>query len=513
MFTAQTIRRINLSENAERRRLEALPLLSPAMKSELGQFMTPLVVANYMASLFSHIPVDEVHLLDPGAGVGSLSAAFIQKICANPGNLKRIFITAYEIDPALAASLRGTMEDCVQEANDYGIKLTYELLERDFIKDAYQWVEDGLFNQRRYFSHIITNPPYKKIASQSVHRHILQSVGVEVTNLYAAFISLAIKLLSPGGELVAISPRSFCNGPYFLPFRKLLLSQMSIQQIHVFEARDIAFKDDAVLQENIIYHATKNRQSKEVKLSTSHGIDLSDIHTLAVPYSEIVHANDADFVIHLPTTEEDSELGHLVRSLKYSLKDLKISVSTGPVIDFRLKEYIHKDPRPDAVPLIYPAHFKNGNVSWPKINGRKPNMIDVSPQTKKWLMPGGFYTLTRRFSAKEEKRRIVAAVLNPEEVQAEWLGFENHLNVFHEQGHGLPPILARGLALYLNSTIIDRFFRLFNGHTQVNATDLRALSYPSRETLVDLGGKIGPGELPSQEITDQIVQETVFSNR
>ena len=47
--------------------------------------------------------------------------------------------------------------------------------------------------------------------------------------------------------------------------------------------------------------------------------------------------------------------------------------------------------------------------------------------------------------------------------------------------------MALGLAVYLNSTMIDNYFRQFNGHTQVNATDLRLLKYPSKKVLIDLG--------------------------
>jgi hypothetical protein len=67
------------------------------------------------------------------------------------------------------------------------------------------------------------------------------------------------------------------------------------------------------------------------------------------------------------------------------------------------------------------------------------------------------------------------------------LGFENHLNVFHEHKHGLPEALARGLAVFLNTTAVDEHFRRFNGHTQVNATDLKMMKYPSREALFSLG--------------------------
>ena len=67
------------------------------------------------------------------------------------------------------------------------------------------------------------------------------------------------------------------------------------------------------------------------------------------------------------------------------------------------------------------------------------------------------------------------------------LGFENHLNVFHDARKGLSRELAFGLALFLNSTAADEYFRRFNGHTQVNATDLRLMKYPSLEILTLLG--------------------------
>jgi adenine-specific DNA-methyltransferase len=67
------------------------------------------------------------------------------------------------------------------------------------------------------------------------------------------------------------------------------------------------------------------------------------------------------------------------------------------------------------------------------------------------------------------------------------LGFENHLNVFHERKGGLPANLAHGLAAFLNTTAADDYLRRFNGHTQVNATDLRMMKYPCRQALIDLG--------------------------
>jgi hypothetical protein len=109
-------------------------------------------------------------------------------------------------------------------------------------------------------------------------------------------------------------------------------------------------------------------------------------------------------------------------------------------------------------------------------------------ETEKWFYPNGFYCVVRRFSSKEENRRIVASVVDPRAFDdVPMLGFENHLNLFHENKRGLPQALTRGLVAFLNTTAVDEIFRRFNGHTQVNATDLRLMKYPSRDTLIALG--------------------------
>ena len=66
---------------------------------ELGQFLTPNPVAEFMASLFE-IHRNKVHLLDAGAGAGGLSAALVGRLCREPRKPKWISITAYEIDAA-----------------------------------------------------------------------------------------------------------------------------------------------------------------------------------------------------------------------------------------------------------------------------------------------------------------------------------------------------------------------------------------------------------------------------
>jgi adenine-specific DNA-methyltransferase len=112
------------------------------------------------------------------------------------------------------------------------------------------------------------------------------------------------------------------------------------------------------------------------------------------------------------------------------------------------------------------------------------------------------------FSLSVSRPRRNAAAFDQQQVPAPLVGFENHLNVYHRDSAGLPMELARGLALFLNSTLVDSYFRQFNGHTQVNATDLRMLQYPDQEVLETLGAHVGD-RLPSQAEIDELLEREI----
>jgi len=371
-------------------------------------------------------------------------------------------------------------------------------------------LSDGLFqvDPQRYTAAIL-NPPYKKIRSESEFRQLLRGIGIETSNLYTAFLALVVSLLEREGEFVSITPRSFCNGPYFKPFREHLLKAVDLRQIMVFEGRDDAFHEDEVLQENVIMHGVKrSTQSRTVLISQARTPEDKDLLQQKVPFDRVVHPDDQQRFIRLVPEETGRVLANTMESLPCGLKDLGLEVSTGRVVDFRARSWLRREPEACTVPLIYPSHFVRGTVSWPKIGGRKPNSIRLDAKTSNLLTPAGVYVLVKRFSSKEEPRRVVAAVFNPAEVLCEYVGFENHLNYFHASGNGLDLGLAWGLMAFLNSSQLDTYFRQFNGHTQVNATDLRSLRYPCRAALIALGERI-KSPIPSQSEIDAIVAQAL----
>jgi adenine-specific DNA-methyltransferase len=334
--------------------------------------------------------------------------------------------------------------------------------------------------------------------------------GIETSNLYTAFLALATKLLSTSGELVAITPRSFCNGPYFRPFRRLFLNSMSLQRIHLFESRTATFSRDSVLQENVILHAVKSHaKPPSVIVSSSSGEPGARIVTRKCDYQEIVTPGDPEEFIHLVTNHQEVTVRDDISRLESSLADLGLAVSTGRVVDFRAAEFLTARQQTNAVPLIRPCHFDGFAVRWPASKERKPCAILDVQATRDLLVPRGYYVLVKRFSAKEERRRIVASVYDPTRITNATVGFENHLNYFHSGGRGVRRDLAIGLAAFLNSTQVDLYFRHFSGHTQVNATDLRSIPYPSLAKLESLGAKVGCAAL-DQVALDQLVYSEVF---
>ena len=468
---------------------EALPQINQNRKSELGQFMTPPDLAFFIAKMFPPSDVRVCRLLDAGAGMGALSTAFLSQF----GKSREIDITAYEIDDNLRAV-------CTRNLAGFS-NVKANVISGDYIEIA---TADGL--RTRGYTHAILNPPYKKINSKSPQRLALRSVGIETVNLYSAFVALALAELAIGGQLVAIIPRSFCNGPYYRPFREYILKRAAIRHIHLFDSRTTAFKEDNVLQENVIIRLERGGLQGSVTISTSKDDRLENIITNEHPFERIVFPNDVERVIHVPTTTEKCAI-ELSPVLGHSLVDLGVSVSTGPVVDFRLKEQLRDAPEVGAVPLLYPAHMSHHKTVWPLQNSKKPNAIVKNTISEKWLYPSGFYCIVRRFSSKEEKRRIVASFVDPADFnQYSSLGFENHLNLFHENKQGLPELIARGLTVFLNSTAVDESFRRFNGHTQVNVTDLKLMTYPNREAL----SKLGYWAKQQKEITQQMIDEQIM---
>lgn len=455
---------MNLVDRAEERRKVALAAMDPDEQAALGQYFTPHQAALIIAGLPRIPQAGVIKVLDPGAGSGMLTAALVDRICAeNPH--AQIDVTAVEVDPSQHELLRETLEDTERLGN-----VTTRLVDEDFLAWA-------LSTDER-FDLVIQNPPYAKLQTKSTPQNMLRAASIDVPNIYAAFLALGLRLLRDGGQQVAITPRSWMNGTYYSRFRHEFVEAAGIDAIHTFESRSKVFGDTGVLQEAIVVSATRGAVPAEVKVYTSHDHQ-TDTSVRAVAYDDVV---TADF-IHVPATEADAEaVAWMTQNAQCTLEELGLTVSTGRVVDFRSREMLFMEKTDSSWPMINASHIKGGGVQHP-VGTKKPEWFDAEPErASKLLVPAGHYVLIKRFSAKEERRRVVSGVWSSDDAAA----FDNKLNYVHQNGQGLELEIARGLAVFLNSSRLDAYFRVFSGHTQVNATDLRQMRFPSREQLLAL---------------------------
>jgi adenine-specific DNA-methyltransferase len=442
----------------------------------LGQYLTPAPVASYMASLIDFSSFREISLLDPGAGLGVLGISAIEYIKKNDPT-KKISLEVYEIDKTIIDELSKNL-DTVSKIN----QVQYRIFEEDFIESSVFKI--GWNVQKRY-SHIIMNPPYKKLPSGSLQHKLLEDADINTVNYYSAFIWLALKMLQPQGQVIAIIPRSFCNGPYYRPFREYISKNFSLEHIHIFESRKQAFRDDAVLQENVIFVIRNSNETGNTKISWSSDSIMSDYCEILAPKESIINNKDKQLFFNIPINEDNKDCNNCF-NLFSTIDSLGLSVSTGPIVDFRLKNELLDRINDAAVPLLYPIHFKDYRLKWPQIS-KKPNAIRRCEYVDKNVFPNGNYVVIRRFSSKEEKHRIIASLVSENDIKYSQYTFENHLNVIHNQKNGLNRYIALGLIVYLNSNYIDFEFRKFSGHTQVNSTDIRNMNFPTTDQLKSMG--------------------------
>jgi len=219
----------------EQKRLHFSKSTEANKKLLFGQFFTSEKTAFFMAGLFTD-GEGYCRLLDAGAGIGSLSAAFLDRWRQGGFRFRQVEVDAFELDANLIKCLAQMLEKYDYKKSDF----SFNIYKEDFIHAAVNSLTGNLFSETlQLYTHAILNPPYKKISSHSAHRAALRRVGIETVNLYSAFVALAVALTAPNGQIVAIIPRSFCNGPYFRPFRSLFVSEMALQAFYLFNCRSM----------------------------------------------------------------------------------------------------------------------------------------------------------------------------------------------------------------------------------------------------------------------------------
>jgi adenine-specific DNA-methyltransferase len=478
---------------------------------EKGQVFTPVLIAKFMANQFD-LSYSQYNILDPGAGTGILTAAICNRIAKEFNEKKIINITAYEDDKSVLPYLNQNMQEIKEQIEEIGHKFNYKIINKNFIYDNYLILDSiNLFNcTSKKFNIIISNPPYFKVSKSDRLSQLMAEIVHGQPNIYMFFFAISSRLLSDDGQMVFITPRSFCSGLYFKKFREWLLNIVNLSSIHIFKSRNETFSNK-VLQETIITKFVKKNDKDTISISESNKSDIMSSISFEAPKDAVINPNDRDKIICIPKNNEELELVRTMRCMRNTFKDLGYKISTGPVVSFRNKEnltYTASFDPDNAIPLIWMNNLKDYSVVFPLKDLKKPQYLKLCGKTEKLILPNKNYVLVKRFSSKEQKKRVYASCYFYEIYDFPYVTFENHLNYIKSAKGYFSKKEVLGIMAYLNSTFVDNYFRTINGNTQVNAKEIESLPFPELNEIEAIGEHLEVlNNSLNQKIIDKIISE------
>lgn len=323
-------------------------------------------------------------------------------------------------------------------------------------------------------------------------------------------MAMSLHLLKEDGEMVFIIPRSWTSGNYFKTFRKYLLRNGEINNIHLFINRNNLFKQDSILQETIIVKVSKSHNNPEfINVSSSNDFMFDDLKRFKLPYELSVSRDDNSFIF-LPTNQSEVNVLTLLNKFEYSLTDLGIKLKTGLTVGFRNKELLSDYQCPQSVPIFYPCHFNEGFVKFPVDTDKKQFILKDKSSL---LQDNKNFLFLKRFTSKEEERRLQPAIyLHDSLNEFNYISTDNKINFIDTINKNdyltLPEIY--GLFALFNSTIYDMYYRILDGSTQVNASEINSMPVPDRNSLKQLGNKIIHSSNLTTPYCDKILGELIY---
>ena len=409
-------------------------------RKKYGQFFTSKETARFMAGLFT-IPekLSKIRILDAGAGSGILSCALIERL-EQMDFIQTIELTCYENDDNILGLLKENLHTCKANSKK---DIQIHVITDNYITSQYLDFNHMLGSnpEPKKYDFVIGNPPYMKISKDAPEATAMPEVCYGAPNLYFIFAAMGLFNLDVDGEMVYIIPRSWTSGAYFKRFRQYFLAEGKLEHIHLFVSRNKVFDKEDVLQETIIIKVKKTNQIPETVTITSSqsNDDFDNLTSLTVPYSLVVSGED--YYVYLVTDEKE-------------------------------------------VSVLERLHIKQGEVQFPI---QKEHEYVVTDQ-KGLMQENRNYLFVKRFTAKEERRRLQCGVyLSKKYPQYKKISTQNKINFVDGLITEMSECLVYGLYVIFNSTLYDEYYRILNGSTQVNSTEINAMPVPDLESIQEMG--------------------------
>lgn len=477
-------------------------------RKKKGQFFTSRETAEYMAGLFSFNNVEgDITILDPGAGTGILTAALVERLQNVPA-ITRISAVCYETDNEVLPVLSASMEHLKAESK---VPFEYTILNTDYLLSQSNDFEHTLLESKEptKYDFIIGNPPYLRVLKDNAAALAMPSVVHGAPNLYFLFAAMSLFNLKENSEMVYIMPRSWTSGAYFKAFREYFFKHGKLEHIHLFVSRDKVFSQEQVLQETIIIKVKKSSQQPEsIELTSSQSnSDFNSITSIKLPHGSVIVGDD--LYVFLPTNEEELDVIRTVNRYSSTMPDIGIRMKTGIIVDFRQYDDLREEESEDTCPLFYSQHIKSGRVNHSP-SGKKFDWVITSKAGL--IQDNKDYVFCKRFTAKEEKRRLQCGIyLASDFPRYTKIGTQNKINFIERtDGKALSKAAIYGLYALFNSTLFDAYYRILNGSTQVNSTEVNQIPVPPLDIIEAIGMRLQQMNDLSTTTCDIIIREVAY---
>jgi len=472
---------------------EYLDGMPKTKRKKIGQFFTSRETARFMAGLFSVPKKEHLDILDPGTGSAILTAALMERL-QQESSVKSVSLICYETEPAILDLLKDNLEYIKSVVR---FDLDYTIITDNYITSQQLPLAFADF--------VIGNPPYLKVNRLAEEAQAMSHVVYGAPNLYFLFASRSIENLRDKGELVYIIPRSWTSGAYFKAFRNFLFKKTTIEHIHLFISRDKVFEQEAVLQETMIIKLKKEigTANEIVISSTETNNDFNNIQEITVP-KKLVIGNDDNQYVYLVTNKEEVNVLERLSVFHNTLPSLDMKMKTGLTVDFREREHLMDEPANDNVPMFFAQHLKDGRITFPI--GKHGEYIDTR---KSGLLQDNInYLFVKRFTSKEESRRLQSSIYLQDDFPTyKQISTQNKLNFITRNKKSLTKQMVYGLYCLFNSTLYDKYYRILNGSTQVNSTEVNTMPMPTLDGIVYLGQRLMMSNDLTEKTCDRILEE------
>lgn len=489
---------MNLIEHVYHESLLFLDTKTKTERKKIGQFITPPETAQYMANMFKVPNKQHLEVLDPGAGTGMLTAAIIDRLQKHT-SIKSVSITCYETNNDVISTLTHNLKYIKENSK---IKIEYQIINENYITSQKDCFNAASICNKAY-DIIIGNPPYQKISKDADEAASMPIICYGAPNMYFLFLGMSIFNLKDDGEIVYIIPRSWTSGAYFRKFRDYLCKKTRIKQIHLFVSRDKVFENEEVLQETIIIKLDKSSAYEDILITSSKSNnDFENITTFYAPYNIIV--NGSENYVYLITNENEMKTLSILNKLKNTLPSIGLKMHTGLTVDFRNRELLHDDECEGSSPILYSQHIKSGRVVFPIEKDCQYILTDQ----KGLLQKNKNYLLCKRFTAKEEKRRLQCGIyLSEDYPKYKNISTQNKINFIDSKNTDMSKELTFGLYTLFNSTLYDNYYRILNGSTQVNSTEINTMPVPPINVIENFGNSLLEKNDLTTESCDRILED------